>query len=504
MISYPNQKWKVNNEHVEIIKNYLISKGGIEDKNPKSEHELWRVRFSDATFTYYKSGTLFSTGSNDPSVVNAWGYIKSLVGSRFQRPSKKFLIGLDETGKGEVIGHTVLVGVVFPVELYEEIEKVVGVADTKKKHEPAYWDDLFSRLDRFKNKGLRFYVGRIPPWHVDRFNLNKIMDVVYQRILSNFARDVEINNCRTVLDDYGIGLTLQRFLNACQNSGTEIVVTNSADNNYLEAKVASLIAKREREKLIERINECKEFTIDDKKVGSGNAWDRVTIEWLKAWKKTGKEWPWFVKRSFKTVRELDDIKVKPKKIAPPIREDILSSESIKSFEEGQFSITTLSVVCPLCGERATALKLTGDPKVGTVVRCIKCKKEITNISITLRYYCGFVIPDSNAILSGIISKDLGKSRFFEDFTILLSSIVRRECDVPGGKKELKKLANFSAMGRIRLEEIGDILSFRGKFSSIERDELILKDALRYNAIVLTGDNNMKAGAQAKNVFTLFT
>ncbi len=37
----------------------------------------------------------------------------------------------------------------------------------------------------------------------------------------------------------------------------------------------------------------------------------------------------------------------------------------------------------------------------------------------------------------------------------------------------------------------------------EKYEMILEEAIKYNAIVLTKDNNMKARVQAKRIFTLF-
>jgi len=39
---------------------------------------------------------------------------------------------LDETGKGEVIGHTVLAGTIFPKKIFDKIiDLTVGPADTK-------------------------------------------------------------------------------------------------------------------------------------------------------------------------------------------------------------------------------------------------------------------------------------------------------------------------------------------------------------------------------------
>jgi ribonuclease HII len=497
---YPGQKWKVDAVTADEIKSYLIQQGGVEDKDIKSEHEVWRVKFSDATLTYYKSGTLFCTTSSDPSVKGVWELISSRAESRFVPPSKDFLIGLDETGKGEILGHTILVGAIFPKAIFNEVERLVGVADTKKKRSTAYWNGVLKRLDLMKKEGLDFYLEKIPPWHVDKFNLNKIMDVVYQRILSNFMRHYRVANCRIVLDDYGVGEKLRRYLRSLENAGADVKVIHQADEHYLEARVASLIAKREREKTIEAIGRDEEFKIEGCIIGSGNAGDKETINWLRKWKETGKPWPWFVKQSYRTVREIDGKPEKVEKIEPPLREDILSEDFIKEFEAGRFSITTLSIVCPSCGERSKAALVTLDEEQ-TTGRCINCKKQIKDLNFTLRYYCGALLPDSNIIIGGFLGKDLERFKFFEGFTILLHPIVKVECDTPGGKKELEKLAKFAALGRIRLEEISAAGKMEG-LTRLERDEKIKESAYTFNAILITRDKAMKAFAQAKGIFCL--
>jgi ribonuclease HII len=497
---YPSQKWKLNITTADEIKSYLIQQGGLEDKDIKSEYEVWRIKLSDATFTYYKSGTLFCTSSSDPFIKEVWKHISTRAGSRFVLPTKDFLIGLDETGKGEILGHTVLVGAIFPKTIFSEIERLIGVADTKKRRLTTYWNGVLKRLDLMKKEGLDFYLEKIPPWHVDKFNLNKIMDVVYQRILSNFMRHFQAANCRIVLDDYGVGEKLRRYLRSLENAGADVKIVHQADEHYLEARVASLIAKREREKIIEAIGKDEEFKIEGCNIGSGNAGDKETINWLRKWKETGKPWPWFVKQSFKTVREIDGRLEKVEKIEPPLREDILSEDFIKEFEAGRFSITTLSIICPSCGERSKAALITLDEEQ-TIGRCINCKKPIKNLNFTLRYYCGALLPDSNIIIGGFLGKDLEKSKFFEGFTILLHQIVKKECDTPGGKRELERLAKFAAIGRIRLEEIPEADRIE-ELTKLERDEKIKEDALKFNAILITGDKAMKAFAQAKDLFCL--
>lgn len=231
--------WKnVKTDTVEKIKHCLIENGGEEVEVKDKRNEMWRIKFSDSTFTAYHNGTIYSTSSNseDPSVVKMWAKIDSLVGSMYVPPSRNFLIGLDETGKGEVIGHTILAGVIFPKTIFNDMDQKIGPADTKKHHKFKYWDELFRGLDEFRNHGFDFRYKEISPETIDKYNINKIMDITYQMILANFLRNANLKEYRIVIDDYGIGPTLQRFVNFLKKQGAEVVVTPNADNNYLEAK----------------------------------------------------------------------------------------------------------------------------------------------------------------------------------------------------------------------------------------------------------------------------
>ncbi|RLF88874.1 hypothetical protein DRN46_06470 [Thermococci archaeon] len=502
--------WKNIEENLaEEIKNYLLDMGATEQE-VKSVIEDWRVRLSDSTFTFYKKGTLYSTPSKskDPLVFEVWNHIDSMVGSSYVLPTKDYLIGLDETGKGEVIGHMVLTGVVFPSEIFEKLDHVIGPADTKKRHNFKYWDSLFMKIDAYRKFGLNFLNETIPPWHVDTYNINKIMDVVYQRILSIFFREVEMSKCRIVLDDYGLGTSLKKFFNFLEKQGTEVVVTHNADETYLEAKIASLISKRAREEVIKRINENPEFQINGLSVGTGNAGDPKTVRWLEKWHASGKPWPWFVKRSFRIVRQIENKTRKVKKIIPPIREELMSRKFIEDFEEGKLSIQSLSINCPHCGktQKAVSFAIFKDVNGRKVsgMKCPSCKKLIDDAGITLRYYCGYVVPDSNIIRRRLISQDLESSRFFEDFTVLIPAVVWKECDVVKvGKEEFKNLARYASMGRIKLKNIGRIQDIPEDITSTQRDEMIIETALKNNAILITGDNTMKAYALSKEIFTIF-
>ncbi len=504
----PGHTWKnIENSVSEQIKSYLFDNGGTEDE-VKSQHEVWRIKFSDSTFTYYKTGSLYGTPSNsdDPAVFEALKQIDSLVESTYVVPTKDFLIGFDETGKGEVIGHMVLTGVVFPKEIFRKINLAVGPADTKKRHRFDYWDELFRRLDYLRDEGFDFINEKVPPWQTDKFNLNKIMDVTYQRILNIFFRKVPITLCRIVLDDYGIGPTLKRFLTFLEKQGAEVVVTTRAEDQYLEAKTASLISKRLREAVLKSINENPEYKIDTLTVGSGNAGDPQTVKWLEKWHESGKGWPWFVKRSFKNIRAIENKSGEPKKIEPPIRENLLSKEFTEEFNKGHLSTQSLSIACLSCGAILKSTAFAAFEESGfkrTELKCPNCGNFIRNAGFTLRYYCGYALPDSSAILRNLISNDLSASRFFEDFTILLAPVVRKECDgTPKGKKEFEALWKYNSMGRIRLESIGKVEEIPDNLLNSVRDERIIGTCLEYNAILVTADKSMSAFACGKNVFTI--
>lgn len=499
--------WKnVDSSIAETIKSYLLEGGG-EERKVKSVAEKWRIKFSDATFTYYVKGTLYSTPSlsDDPAVFEAWKYIESLVTS-YTPPTKDFLIGLDETGKGEVIGHLILSGVIFPRNIYGTINSMVEAADTKKRHKFEYWDDLFRKLDGLRDQGFNFLIEKIPPWHIDKYKINKIMDVTYQKILNMFFREVDIGSCKIVLDDYGVGPTLTRFLKFLEKQGSEVIAAFHADEDFLEAKVASLISKRTRERVMKAINENPEFKIDRLTVGTGNAGDPQTVEWLKRWHASGREWPWFVKKSYSTVREIEGKTEEYVKMAPPIIESLLSKEFLEDFKNGKLSIQSLSLVCPSCGNIIKsgdfAIFKEGHHNVSEL-KCPCCGKFIRNAGFTLRYYCGYVIPDSSAIQRNLISNDLAASGFFEDFTVVSTPVVRRECDnTPRGKKEFDELYRYDSLGKIRLYAPGSARDVPLDLPNTVRDELIIEACLKYNAILLTADKSMSAFAGGKNVFAI--
>ncbi len=304
-----NKTWKIKDtQKANDIKKWLLANGGIENIKIINPHELWRIKYKETVITFYKSGSLYITDSNDISIYDLHKFIDSSIGPRFVLPTKKILIGCDETGKGEVIGNIVLVGTIFPSEISSEIENQIGVSNSKSKHTFEYWDNLFNKIVILKNKGLNFIIEKISPEQIDKNNINKLLDATYKKIISQLIDNkINLEDARIVIDDYGVGFELNSYLQLLSTSGAEIVKIHGADDKYLESRLASIISKKVQQELINNISKNPDFQISGLSIGSGNSSDLETINWLKAWKKSGKEWPWFIKKSFKNIKELDNI-----------------------------------------------------------------------------------------------------------------------------------------------------------------------------------------------------
>jgi ribonuclease HII len=488
------------------FKNYLVE-NGASTLGVNSPHEAWRLKLADANFTYYHKGTLYSTPSNanDFSVAKAWEHFDTTLGSAYTSSTQKYLIGLDETGKGEVLGPLVLAGALLPLPIHAELDRLIGPADTKNKHTFQYWEKLFRQMEGFRGVGFNFIIEQIPPEDLDQYNLNRLLDVVYQKIIIRLLRQLPVSECRIVVDDYGVGPNFSRFLNLLKSRGAEIVVATQSEDSYLETKAASLIAKHGREVVMQALEESEAFQLAGASLGSGNSGDVKTRDWLQRWRATGKAWPWFVKKSFSTVRKLDSLPEKTIKKNPPIETELLGVEFMQSFLNGKPSLEALRVHCPACGRHVQRLNLVLGQQKKTELLCpaAGCGRPILNAAMNLKYYCGALLPDCSAIQRETISQELRGAALLENFNILWVPVVRVECEkTPQGAQALHRLRQLHKTGRIRLETVGLVADVPQNLSDSERDERIINSCLEHNAILLTANQALAAFAVGKNVFTI--
>ena len=201
--------------------------------------------------------------------------------------------GVDDAGRGPVIGPLVIAGVIIEEEKLDRL-KTLGVRDSKQlpppertrlsKEIPGIVDDYHvleigaEELDRIVNRAPKF----------QRLNLleARVMAQVIEKLKPQLAY-VDSSDTRT-----------ERFKNNILDRLSftpRIVSEHKADVNYPVVSAASIMAKVHRDRRIEEIK--KEYG----EIGSGYAHDVVTIKFLQGYYSDHGDFPPIVRRSWKTL-----------------------------------------------------------------------------------------------------------------------------------------------------------------------------------------------------------
>jgi len=170
-VSVRRRWWAVPQEKAEQIRKYLLEQAEPEPAS-LGPTEQWRIRSSGLTVQYWDNGTLYCVGSasKESEAKNAWALIESVAGPPFVPTERPVMLGLDETGKGELAGPMTLAVAWVPEALAKQIERIVGLARTKEHRPPAYWERLFVALTPLTEQGVDFQIEQIPPWKLDRYD----------------------------------------------------------------------------------------------------------------------------------------------------------------------------------------------------------------------------------------------------------------------------------------------------------------------------------------------
>ena len=184
-----------------------------------------------------------------------------------------FVCGVEEAGRGPVIGPLVLCGVVVD-EKDEHRLKRIGAKDSKLLT-PKRRESLFSQIERI---AARYKIIIVSPQEVDAalmadsLNLNKLEAQKMAEIINELKPDKVILDCpSTNIKEFT--LYLRKHL---ENKKIEIKAEHKADVNYTVVAAASILAKVTRDREIRRIKE--KIGID---FGSGYPSDEKTQRFLK-------------------------------------------------------------------------------------------------------------------------------------------------------------------------------------------------------------------------------
>ena len=160
--------------------------------------------------------------------------------------------GIDEAGRGPVLGPLVMAGVVVKEEDLDRL-KVIGVKDSKlltEKQREGLYEEIIKIVERFS-------VISVEPKEIDEavdgeneLNLNWLEAVKTADILNELKPDKAYVDCpSTNCWKY------EQFLKKNLKEDMELIVENKADLNYVVVGAASILAKVDRDRAIEKIKE---------------------------------------------------------------------------------------------------------------------------------------------------------------------------------------------------------------------------------------------------------
>jgi len=208
------------------------------------------------------------------------------------------ICGVDDAGRGAVIGPMVIAGVLFKESTLPELVKL-GVKDSKLLS-PKRREHLAAEIHKLAEK---YHVLKASPAEIDNVvetgkKLNRL-NRLEARMMANVIRNLKPNIAYVDASD----VLEERFKQHIAEEvpfKVEIISRHKADRLYPIVSAASIIAKVERDKEIARLRR----KYGD--LGSGYITDPKTLRFLEERIRTLGSYPRFVRKSWKPAKRLKE------------------------------------------------------------------------------------------------------------------------------------------------------------------------------------------------------
>jgi len=190
--------------------------------------------------------------------------------------------GIDEAGRGPVIGPLTVAGVSIHNNEEKKLVKI-GVRDSKELT-PERREELAKKIEKIAKD---IFVIHVAPCRIDNYllkqkkNLNEVEIIKFADIADLLRADKLYVDCPEVKTEK----FAKRLQLKMANKKTEIIAENKADSKYPVVAAASIIAKVSRDEEIEKLR--KEHGVR----GSGYPSDDETIAWMEEYLDKHKKFP---------------------------------------------------------------------------------------------------------------------------------------------------------------------------------------------------------------------
>ena len=201
------------------------------------------------------------------------------------------ICGVDEAGKGAVLGPMVIAGVL--VHGIEECEGL-GFMDSKTLSKLRR-EELYDLITADFMTAVRV----IDAQYIDQLRIelktgmNTIVATAHAAVIDELdAQTAFVDACDVNARRYG------ETINALLRTPCTIISEHKADSRFPVVSAASIVAKVTRDRIIDTLSE--EYGA----IGSGYPSDRVTIDFIEAWIFHNGSPPPFARRSWRTVSDI--------------------------------------------------------------------------------------------------------------------------------------------------------------------------------------------------------
>jgi len=211
-----------------------------------------------------------------------------------ERRSFMLIAGIDDAGRGSVIGPLVIAGILMKEEDLPKLAQL-GVKDSKVLS-PRRRETLAVEIKRIAKK---HSVIKLSPKEIDKVvqtgrklhRLNRLEAQTMAKVIEMLKPEIACVDASDVLEE-----RFKRHILECLSFKVEIVSEHKADRKYPIVSAASIIAKVERDK---EIAELKEKYGD---FGCGYPTDPKTVSFLQQCLIKSEEYPDFIRKSWKPAK----------------------------------------------------------------------------------------------------------------------------------------------------------------------------------------------------------
>lgn len=210
------------------------------------------------------------------------------------------IAGVDDAGRGPIIGPLVIAGVLIAEGQTKTLIEM-GVKDSKMLT-PETRTRLSGKIRELSSK---VSVAEVGPKEIDEVvlhgaklrKLNFLEATVMARVINELGPQEAFVDASDVNEER-YGQTITEFL-VPELKKVKIVSRHHADRTFPVVSAASIIAKVRRDDVAETLRrEYGDF-------GSGYTNDPKTLEFLRDWRRSHKEYPPIVRLSWKTIKEIE-------------------------------------------------------------------------------------------------------------------------------------------------------------------------------------------------------